>query len=200
MSQSLSNTAPRSAFDILDQPLRHNISRRLGFVEATCTATAYSQFGDEIGAAAYHTYRATGPWSLFTFLYGLMEIPEFAPWVRRVQLSSPFDEAGHSGFFEWLLELEEMTLSPGHPWIAIRQIGVQFLHLCVRDGVDWDFQGNLEGWQHWPPGYHDGTLIMTILPNFCPNLEVLGMPASWASGLERRAWSRFPNLKEVRRG
>ncbi|KAH7077380.1 hypothetical protein FB567DRAFT_535147 [Paraphoma chrysanthemicola] len=199
MSQSLSSTAPRSGFDLLDESLRRNIFGRLGVVEATCMATTYPEFGGEIGAAAYHTHRAKGPWSLFTFLYGSMEIPEFAPWVRRVDLSSPFDEAGQSGFFEWLLELEEMSLSPGHPWIAIRQVGVQFLHLCVRDGVDWDAEGNLDGWQHWPPGYHNGTLIMTILPTLCPNLEVLEMPASWDSGLARRAWSRFPNSREVRR-
>tara|TARA_R110002003_G_scaffold97_8_gene7810 strand:+ start:12568 stop:13170 length:603 start_codon:yes stop_codon:yes gene_type:complete len=198
MSQSISNPPRRASFASLDQHLRRNVFGFLNIACATKLALACPDLADEIGSVAFETYRAVCPLNLLLFLIALLEVPEFSPWVRTVVLSSPFDEVGHSGFYEWMLELADITLSPGHLGTAVQHIGFQFEQRCDLDGAFMDDTGRLQGWQHWPSDFHNRPLIGSILPALCPNVEVVEMPAAWGAPLEQMAWASFANIREVR--
>lgn len=198
MSQSISNPAPRARFASLDQQLRRNVFRFLNVVTATELALACPNLAEEIGSAAFETYRAVCPQNLRLFLLALLVVPEFSPWVRTVVLSSPFDEAGQSGFYEWMLELSDAVLGPGHLGIAVQHIGFQFWQRCEIVGAFIDGTGRLRGWEPFPPDFHNRLLIMAILPTLCPNVEVVEMPAAWGTSLEQLAWASFANITEVR--
>ncbi|KAF1914831.1 hypothetical protein BDU57DRAFT_501541 [Ampelomyces quisqualis] len=168
-------------FSQLDQTTRRDIFRYLR---------------DDLQSAA--EFAMSFPRQLFLFLGALIVVPHFAPHVTSVNLSSPFDDPGESGFWEFLLAFGDMPLPPGHFALPVQNVGEAFIDECEDEGLA-TVDGILQGSELIPPEWHWGTLIGSILPVLCPNLVALEIPASWGAAVEVSARANLPNLQTVRR-
>lgn len=187
-------------FAQLDPATRSAIFRYLrdDLQSATRFAMRFPAYAGEIGSNVFRSYRATARHQLFVFLGALVTVPQFAPHVASVALSSPFDDPGESGFWEFLLVFGDMTLAPGHFALPVQGVGQAFIDECEDEGFEM-VDGVLQGSQFIPAEWHWGTLFGSILPALCPNLVELEIPASWGARAEGSARANFPNLQTLRR-
>ncbi|EAT88636.1 hypothetical protein SNOG_03431 [Parastagonospora nodorum SN15] len=66
----------------------------------------------------------------------LTAVRDFSPHVQTIILSSPFDDPGQSGFYEWLYEFARWTLPAGHLGLPVQHIGWNLFDLCINRGLN----------------------------------------------------------------
>jgi hypothetical protein len=72
---------------------------------------------------------------MFTFLAALTEVQKFSSHVETLVLSAQFDRLGQSGFYEWLLLLDGMTLAPGHLGQRVQHLGRLVMQTAQQSGL-----------------------------------------------------------------
>ncbi|KAH4396408.1 hypothetical protein HBI62_130990 [Parastagonospora nodorum] len=118
-------------FSRLDPATRRNVFRLLAddLYTAVDLAVDQPQYAHEVGSVLFRSYRATSPRQLFVFLVALTAVRDFSPHVQTIILSSPFDDPGQSGFYEWLYEFAGWTLPAGHLGLPVQHIGWNLVDL-----------------------------------------------------------------------
>ncbi|KAH5223635.1 hypothetical protein HBI65_207010 [Parastagonospora nodorum] len=128
----------------------------------------------------------------------LTAVRDFSPHVQTIILSSPFDDPGQSGFYEWLYEFAGWTLPAGHLGLPVQHIGWNLVDLCINRGLNL-VNGRLQGTHMFPPNWQHTSLLRRVLPALCPNVVRLELPIAWGPTMAHSARTGFPNAVVVPR-
>ncbi|KAH4109635.1 hypothetical protein HBI70_045180 [Parastagonospora nodorum] len=187
-------------FSRLDPATRRNVFRLLAddLYTAVDLAVDQPQYAHEVGSVLFRSYRATSPRQLFVFSVALTAVRDFSPHVQTIILSSPFDDPGQSGFYEWLYEFAGWTLPAGHLGLPVQHIGWNLVDLCINRGLNL-VNGRLQGTHMFPPNWQHTSLLRRVLPALCPNVVRLELPIAWGPTMAHSARTGFPNAVVVPR-
>lgn len=197
----MSNSTSISALSLLDQQLRSDIFRLLHDdpLAAVNLARAFPIFINEIGLSVFREYRASRPYQMQLFLAALVRVPPLARFVEVIILTSPFDDNGQSGLWEWLFALVRQPVSLQFVFGAAgAQTAANGLNNYFASKGLTLVNGVVSGVENLLPNHHHGILLSQVLPRLRRNVVEMEIPRAW--GIQARTWAlaNFPNMRQVR--